>query len=1086
MYGCQLAPVSPEAIAGTATQIVDASGVEGGLVAVVGCDDPVLLAQLHDRGPYLVHGLDDDGRRVAAAQTYLQDNGVYGAVTVSRIEGDQLPFVDSLVNLLVVAGDTGIAEGEMTRVLAPGGAIADIRESGIITTTKDVPGELDEWTHYLYNASNNAVSQDTVVGPPKGLRWVCGPKYARSHEHLASLSAMVTANGRVFTIIDRGPVSSVFLPPQWQLVARDAFSGVLLWERPIGRWESHLRDFRSGPPEIGRRMVAAGDRVYVSLGYGDPVSVLDAATGKTDMVLAGTEGARELLLSGGVLYVLADDMSGIQHDARKQWIDSTAPTPRNYLYPSLPRIPFDMYGTQRIIAVGTDAGETLWESGFQHPGEIMPATMAVDEGRACVQTVSHVVCLDGGNGRELWRSERPVAASRFSWSTPTLVISNGVVLTVDRRAEDSADTFPPAKGSKWLMAHYGVNTNSRKQPGDMVAFSLADGSELWRAPCFENYTTPLDIFVIQDVVWVGALRHGNDPGFTEGRDLKTGRVVTTFAPQRVGGHHRCYRNKATERWLLVGRGGIEFLDVKNGTHHTHGWVRGTCQYGVMPANGLVYAPQHSCACYATGLLTGFNALSARSSDGKGSPQLEMGPVYDDGPNLTASTSKVEWPTYRHDAARSGYQDLPVPRRPAVAWTKGLIPPITAPVVVGDMVFVAETDRHVLHGVSGPDGQSVWRFAADGRIDSPPTVFGGLCLFGTRNGYVYCLRAIDGSLVWRFRAGSMDRRLFSYGQLESVWPVHGSVLVDRDPADGVPIVYFAAGRSSRLDGGIRLYALEASSGKTRHMAAISMDGGKARPGVIPKEVLPDVLSVQKDTIWMRHVGLDKNLASTGSQPHLYAPRGFLDDTWWHRTHWIYGQTMMSGYTAWPLAGNVAPTGRLLAFDGGKTVYGYGRNVYRAGNGHVRPDAVSDYTLFAQLLRPDPGADSAAWWSLYRRYDSEQKTVRQTGRGQAAETTYDAIRRDFKSPQIQWREQLPFVARAMVLARDGLLLAGGESLPGRSSGDAPGVLWVASREDRAKITGCALPAPPVLDGMALTARGVFVSAIDGSLTHLSDEK
>jgi hypothetical protein len=27
------------------------------------------------------------------------------------------------------------------------------------------------------------------------------------------------------------------------------------------------------------------------------------------------------------------------------------------------------------------------------------------------------------------------------------------------------------------------------------------------------------------------------------------------------------------------------------------WIRGTCQYGIIPANGLIYAPTHVCGCY---------------------------------------------------------------------------------------------------------------------------------------------------------------------------------------------------------------------------------------------------------------------------------------------------------------------------------------------------------------------------------------------------------------------------------------------------------------------------------------------------------
>jgi len=118
------------------------------------------------------------------------------------------------------------------------------------------------------------------------------------------MSAVVTAAGRVFYIIDEGPISSVFLPPKWKLVAREAFSGVLLWERPITEWESHLRGFRSGPPEIGRRMVAAGDRVYVSLGYGEPVTALDASTGngRGDVAVATTSSG----LTGRLSLLLVD------------------------------------------------------------------------------------------------------------------------------------------------------------------------------------------------------------------------------------------------------------------------------------------------------------------------------------------------------------------------------------------------------------------------------------------------------------------------------------------------------------------------------------------------------------------------------------------------------------------------------------------------------------------------------------------------------------------------------------------------------------------------------------------------------------
>jgi len=735
---------------------------------------------------------------------------------------------------------------------------------------------------------------------------------------------------------------------------------------------------------------------------------------------------------------------------------------------------YPIYGTQRIVAIRTGDGSCvrLWNRQFKNPGEILPTTMAVDGGRVCLQTVSHVICLDATEGEELWRNERPLAGSRFSWSTPTLVMQDGVVLILDRAAGANVDKSPPDKRSEWIVSSGGRDD---RQNGELVTYSLDDGKELWRAPYSENYNTPGDIFVIDGVVWVGNLRGGGDPGFTEGRDLKTGKITTTIPPQEAGGHHRCYRNKATVRWLMVGRGGIQFIDPESGAVQGNSRVRGACQYGTMPANGLIYAPQHSCACQPEEMLIGLNALAPQSSAGEGPPPLERGPAY---LRVTSNQSSVlgggtespktdhrslvtaDWPTYRSDVRRSGYQDLAAPGEAKVAWTTKLSPPITAPVSADGLVLVAETNRHALHALSAADGDPVWTFSADGRIDSPPTLSAGQCLFGTRSGFVYCLRASDGTLIWRFRAAPRDRRIFAFEQLESAWPVHGSVLVDDKLTGGAPTAYFAAGRSARIDGGIRLHALDVRTGELLHKADVRVPGG---PGanIIRQSVLPDILSIENDTVWMRGLGVNKNLAPVPDEPHLFAPRGFLDDTWWHRTYWIYGTKIGGSYSHWPDAGNAVPDGRLLVFDGGKHIYGYGRLRYRLGDGHVGRGAASDYRLFAEVITPTP--------QIHEDQEDAEREKRRTG---------EPVGRR----QIEWVSQLPFVARSIVLTTDALLVAGGESLPNTASGDTPGTLWIASREDGAKQEACPLPAPPILDGMALTDYGIFVSTIDGAITCL----
>ena len=188
------------------------------------------------------------------------------------------------------------------------------------------------------------------------------------------------------------------------------------------------------------------------------------------------DGARELLLTDGTLFVLADDMTAAQHNERREAINQgfLRTSPELEIWQRLQRKAYPMYGTQRIVAIRTGdrsyarqsvdlpgfhrlatvATATL-ERQFENPGEILPTTMAVDDGKVCLQTVSHVVCLDATEGKELWRNERPLARSRFSWSTPTLVMHDGVVLILDRAASDNVGKSPPDEGSEWIVSSGG-------------------------------------------------------------------------------------------------------------------------------------------------------------------------------------------------------------------------------------------------------------------------------------------------------------------------------------------------------------------------------------------------------------------------------------------------------------------------------------------------------------------------------------------------------------------------------------------------------------------------------------------------------
>lgn len=153
-----------------ARQILDASGVRGGLIVHIGCGNGKLTTALRVNDSYMVHGLNLDESNIAKARRHIQSLSLYGKVSVERLRSDRLPYIDNLVNLVVSENPGKVPMDEVMRVLAPDG-VAYIKRGEVWTkTVKPRPQEIDDWTHYLHDASNNAVSHDTVVGPPRRMQ----------------------------------------------------------------------------------------------------------------------------------------------------------------------------------------------------------------------------------------------------------------------------------------------------------------------------------------------------------------------------------------------------------------------------------------------------------------------------------------------------------------------------------------------------------------------------------------------------------------------------------------------------------------------------------------------------------------------------------------------------------------------------------------------------------------------------------------------------------------------------------------------------------------------------------------------------
>lgn len=71
----------------------------------------------------------------------------------------------------------------------------------------------------------------------------------------------------------------------------------------------------------------------------------------------------------------------------------------------------------------------------------------------------------------------------------------------------------------------------------------------------------------------------------------------------------------------------------------------------------------------------------------------------------------DWPTYRHDAARSGMTSTAVPAALKSAWRTNIVGKLTSPVIAGDKLFVASVDAHTIHALDAVSGEKLWHYTA---------------------------------------------------------------------------------------------------------------------------------------------------------------------------------------------------------------------------------------------------------------------------------------------------------------------------------------------------------------------------------------
>jgi outer membrane protein assembly factor BamB len=619
-----------------------------------------------------------------------------------------------------------------------------------------------EWTHYFREPNNNRYSPDKFVRAPLRILWYGAPQDPVGD--LLSTHAL-SAGGRIF-LADASPADTT----RARLTCLNAFNGFRLWEREAGgsRYTRITGTAREGALAIFQlpgcihpgEMAVSAERVYVA--DSRVCLVLDAASGQELARIPAPPPThpencwRFVAYQDGLLFGYAD-----------------APVPMPGPRPGAPTAAVPAGGPPTLFALDLATGAPRWVRGGAGDtlGGSFGTPLAIGEGRIFVRAnTNQLQALETRTGKTAWQVELPEAPASNTWWEGTVHAGKFMLCQFDRRTWSFG-------GKNKLVT---------------LTFRVQDGSRLNEQACDTAAGAARDLFF----------------------DAKEGFLGPPPRP-RLG----CNYGSAAGN-IYFHRNGYYLenpklsIDDRMNPLHPYGGVRAACGVGVLPANGLAHVLPNGLAC-------GCGAFHATLTLEPGPPVETFAP----GPLPAAEAvsalpaaeavpaGAADWPTSMADAQRSGITRQNLSRPLVPAWDVRLPGELTPCVAAGALVFLGSSDE-TIRALDAATGKVRWTFAAAGPVKNAPAYWNGRIFTGCEDGWLYCLAAADGRLLWKLRGGPSARRQVAFERVISAWPLRHGVAVE----DGT--VYFSAGflPGNRQFG----YAADAQSGQVRWRTQIAAE------------------------------------------------------------------------------------------------------------------------------------------------------------------------------------------------------------------------------------------------------------------------
>lgn len=769
--------------------------LRGGLALVAGDAEDVHTQSLAVSLPHLlVLSLTPGVPAADQLRSRLESTDLLGRVVVQPVFDPRLPLVSHAAAIVVVdadaLGDAAPTDEEIRRVLRPLGR-AWVRRKAVWTSfAAPWPESFGDCGHFYVDAGNSDVSSDTAVGEPRTIRWNTGRGNTLGKQGGGATGIGLRIAGGVLVTTEQ-PTGGAGRGAS-ALVGFDAFSGVPLWRR-----QDLTCELRWSIVMDRERVVlwpSANHLARARTGYGKHLQAVDPRTGET--LLTYTNGPalnQPLRTNNWVPFLLLHKGRLIIGHDNTLWVLNAAD------------------------------GALVWKRSFDAKAVGWPSVA----GDRLLCTVGDRLADGSGSAEVYYHIDRIEAFDladgnpAWTWLPGDRVNPAEQHIALDVSATASEVLVVLQETSAGRYHHRGKN-----QITHLIRIHPATGREQWRTRYQPDGNRPVfRALPVADKIFNSvSMRHTLFNRATGAQIMNPagGPLWTTnatgCAPYRGAASGYVFRSlytfRAQDNALKVGRAMAAF-----------------CQIGSFPAHGMLLVGSTHCSCVP--YIQGMAAFSADAPppEHRGQRLFPAEAITASAPakpdsHAESSQPQAAWPMSFHDARRSSWTDSQPPAAPGLAWSVRLAKPaadsllqqtaiahhpfadlITGPTISNDgTVLVALPHQHRVMALDLQSGKLRWSYTADARVDSAPTIDGSIVLFGTRGGWIHALDRSSGKLLWKHMAAPTQQFRVQSGQIESVWPLNGTVLVHENR------IYAVAGTHSQLDGGFQWVELDRSDGR----------------------------------------------------------------------------------------------------------------------------------------------------------------------------------------------------------------------------------------------------------------------------------